>query len=85
MPEAFARWIAEQTGGPVPRFENVEPGDEQILPRREQRELDGVPSLLALRDHEDADVRVIQGIGVRRMPAGRRTPSGTQRRGRQGP
>jgi hypothetical protein len=30
-PEAFAHWIAEQTGGPVPRFEKVEPGDEQIL------------------------------------------------------
>jgi hypothetical protein len=29
--EAFARWIAEQTGGPVPRFVKVEPGDEQIL------------------------------------------------------
>ena len=27
-PEAFARWIAEQTGGPVRRFEKVEPGDE---------------------------------------------------------
>lgn len=48
-PEAFAHWIAEQTGGPVPRFERVEPGDEQILPPREQRELDGIPSLLALR------------------------------------
>jgi hypothetical protein len=48
-PEAFARWIAEQTGAPVPRFEKVEPGDEQILPPREQRELDAVPSALALR------------------------------------
>lgn len=47
--EAFARWIAEQTGGPVPRFEKVEPGNEQILPDREQRDLDGVPSFLALR------------------------------------
>jgi hypothetical protein len=34
-PEAFARWIAERTGDPVPRFEKVEPGDEQILPDRE--------------------------------------------------
>ena len=47
--EAFARWIAEQTGGPVPRFVKVEPGDEQILEDREQRELDGVPSFMALR------------------------------------
>jgi hypothetical protein len=37
-PEAFARWIAEHTGGPVPRFEKVEPGDEQILEDREQRD-----------------------------------------------
>jgi hypothetical protein len=28
-PAAFARWIAERTGGPVPRFEKVEEtGDE---------------------------------------------------------
>jgi hypothetical protein len=53
-PEAFARWIAERTGGLVPRFEKVEPGDEQILPPREQRDLDGVPSFLALRDVGDA-------------------------------
>jgi len=49
-PEAFARWFAEQTSGPVPRFEKVEPGDEQILEDREQRDLGGVPSLLELRD-----------------------------------
>jgi hypothetical protein len=42
-PEAFARWIAEHTAGPAPRFEKVEPGDEQILEDREQRELDGFP------------------------------------------
>ena len=48
-PEAFAHWIAEQTGGPAPRFEKVEPGDEQILGDREQRDLDAVPSFLALR------------------------------------
>ena len=53
-PEAFARWLAEQTGGPVPRFEKVRPGDEQILPDREQRDLDAVPSFLALRDDWDA-------------------------------
>jgi hypothetical protein len=48
-PEAFAHWIAEQTGGPVPHFEKVEPGDERILEDPEQRDLDGVPSFLALR------------------------------------
>jgi hypothetical protein len=53
-PQAFARWIAEQTGGPVPRVEKVEPGDEQILEDREQRDLDGVASFLALRADEDA-------------------------------
>lgn len=45
-PEAFARWVAEQTGGPMPRFETVEPGDEQILEALEQRELDRLPSAL---------------------------------------
>ena len=49
-PEAFARWVVERTGHPVPRFEKVEPGDEQILEDREQRELDAVPSYLAIRD-----------------------------------
>ena len=53
-PEAFARWIAERTGGPVPRFKRVEPGDEQFLPDREQRELDAVPSFLAIRAEEAA-------------------------------
>jgi hypothetical protein len=28
-PAAFAQWIAERTGGPVPRFEKVEETDEQ--------------------------------------------------------
>jgi hypothetical protein len=46
--EAFARWIAERTGSPAPRFEKVEPGDEQILPEREQRDLDGGHSFPAL-------------------------------------
>jgi hypothetical protein len=27
-PAAFARWIAELTGGPVPRFEKVEEPDD---------------------------------------------------------
>jgi hypothetical protein len=35
---------------PGARFEKVEPGDEQVLPERDQRDLDGVPSFLALRD-----------------------------------
>ena len=52
-PEEIARLLAEQAGRPV-RFEKVEPGEEQVLSPREQRELDGVPSLLALRDDEDA-------------------------------
>jgi hypothetical protein len=46
LPEAFARWIADQTGGPPPRFERVEPGDEQILEDRSQRDLDSVRSAL---------------------------------------
>ena len=53
-PGAFGRWIAERTGGPAPRFEKVAPGDEQILADREQRELDAVPSFLAIRAEEDA-------------------------------
>jgi hypothetical protein len=51
-PEAFARLLAERTGGLVPRFEKVEPGDEQILPDREQRELDALPSPLSLPDKD---------------------------------
>jgi hypothetical protein len=43
------QWLGDQTGGPPFPFEKVGPGDEQILPPREQRELDGLPSLLALR------------------------------------
>jgi hypothetical protein len=27
-PAVFARWIAERTGGPVPRFEKVEDSEE---------------------------------------------------------
>ena len=49
---AFARWLEEQTGRPI-RYEKVEPGDEQILPPREQRELDAVDSPLALRYERD--------------------------------
>ena len=51
-PEAFARWLGEQTGGPPVRFERVGAGDEQILLDREQRELDALPSALD-RGNED--------------------------------
>lgn len=44
--EAFARWLREQNGGRPVRFEKVQPGDEQILPEREQREVDALPSAL---------------------------------------
>ena len=40
---AFARWLSEQAGEPI-QYEKVEPGDEQNLPSREQRELDALPS-----------------------------------------
>jgi hypothetical protein len=49
-PEAFAGWLGEQMGGSPVRFEKVAPGDEQILEDREQRDLDAVPSFLALPD-----------------------------------
>jgi hypothetical protein len=48
LPAIFARWLKEQNAGQPVRFEKVKPGDEQILPDREQRDLDGVPSALAL-------------------------------------
>jgi hypothetical protein len=51
---ALAGWLGEQTGGPPVRFEKVETGDEQILEDREQRDLDGVSSFLALCGDEDA-------------------------------
>jgi hypothetical protein len=44
----IARWLGERTG----RYEKVQPGDEQVLPDREQRELDALPSRLAR--HSDA-------------------------------
>jgi hypothetical protein len=49
--QAFTRWLEEQIGAPV-RVEKVEPGDEQILPDPEQRELDALPSAL---DRDDQD------------------------------
>jgi hypothetical protein len=47
---ALADWLTQRAGTPI-RVERVEPGDEQILPDREQRELDALPSRLADR-HE---------------------------------
>ena len=41
--ESIADWLEQETGHPV-RYEKVEPGDEQVLPDREQRELDSLPS-----------------------------------------
>ena len=49
--DTIARWLEKQTGREV-RFEKVEPGDEQILPPREQRELDALSSRL---DRGEAD------------------------------
>lgn len=51
-PEAFAGWLAEQIGGPPVGYENVQPGDEQVLPDPEQRELDGLPSALDRKNDE---------------------------------
>jgi hypothetical protein len=45
-PVALARWLGKQTRRPPLRFERVEPGHEQILADREQRDLDGLPSAL---------------------------------------
>jgi hypothetical protein len=69
-PAAFALWIAEITGGPVPRFEKVEPGDEQILLDAEQRELDSVPSALELLTSIDRDRN--QGRRLLETPAPKR-------------
>jgi hypothetical protein len=46
--EQIAEWLEHATGSPVP-VERVEPGDEQILPDAEQRELDALPSRLTER------------------------------------
>jgi hypothetical protein len=47
----IARWLGERIGRAV-RVEKVEPGDEQVLPQREQRQLDSVPSRLAPDDDD---------------------------------
>jgi hypothetical protein len=41
----IARWLEREGGAPV-TVERVEPGDEQVLPDAEQRELDALPSRL---------------------------------------
>ena len=43
--EQIAEWLEREMGRPV-TVERVEPGDEQILPDAEQRELDALPSRL---------------------------------------
>jgi len=49
--EKNAAWLALEVGGPF-QFKKVERGDEQILPDREQRELDALPSRLADRNRQ---------------------------------
>jgi hypothetical protein len=48
-PAKIAGWLSQQAGAPI-RVEPVEPGDELVLPDREQRELDALPSRLASDD-----------------------------------
>lgn len=43
--EQIAEWLERETGTPV-SVERVEAGEEQVLPAREQRELDALPSRL---------------------------------------
>ena len=45
--DTIAEWLEEHGGHPI-RSEKVEPGGEQVLPDREQRELDALPARLAL-------------------------------------
>jgi hypothetical protein len=40
-----AAWLSRRAGARV-RYERVAPGDEHVLPEREQRELDALPSRL---------------------------------------
>jgi hypothetical protein len=42
----IADWLSQRAGTPI-RAERVAPGDEHVLPEREQRELDALPSRLA--------------------------------------
>jgi hypothetical protein len=50
-------------GRPAALVEKVDPGDEQILEDREQCDLDGVPSLLALRADEAAGPKRLRSAG----------------------
>ena len=43
---SIADWLEQEAGHPV-RDEKVDPGDEQILPPSEQRDLDALPSRLS--------------------------------------
>jgi hypothetical protein len=54
----------------VPRFEKIEPGDEQILDEREQRDRDAVPSFLALCADEHASGEPERPSGWSSRPAG---------------
>ena len=77
-PEALTRWLGEQMGGPPIRFEKVAPGQEQILEDGEQRDLDAVPSFLALRvdEHASGEPNVL-AVSRRGRPAwARRRRSG---------
>jgi hypothetical protein len=49
--EQITEWLERQAGRPI-AVERVAPGDERVLPAREQRELDAVPSRL---DERHAD------------------------------
>jgi hypothetical protein len=44
VPAAFAHWLGEQMERTPLRFQKVEPGDEQVLPPIEQREIAALPS-----------------------------------------
>jgi hypothetical protein len=63
---AFAHWLQEQNKGRPIRWEKVDPRDEQILPPREQRELDALPSGLN-RKRRDCVRTLVRSVG-RRSP-----------------
>jgi hypothetical protein len=48
--EQIAEWFEREMGRPV-KVERVEAGDERLLPDREQRELDALPSRLVPDDN----------------------------------
>ena len=56
------------------RYEKVEPGDEQVLDEREQRELDAVPSALDPAG-EDRAPRPERKKSVSERQAGPRSPT----------